>query len=88
MNKTEEFPFDRARKARFSETRLFRKAYEATFQEKPPRRGRPRKPPAQKYRDIHIKVHPLALLWARNQARKRGVGYQTVINEVLLEKSS
>lgn len=87
MNRIKEFPFDRARKVKPSERREFRKAYENTFGEKPPRRGRPPKGP-EKYRDIHIKLHPKALQWARANAKRRGIGYQTVINEVLLQHAA
>jgi len=85
MKKTEEFPFDRARKVGASERQKFLKAYETTFGEKPPLRGRPTKVPSEKYRDIHIKIHPRALQWTTSEARRRGIGYQTVINETLLQ---
>ena len=88
MKKSEEFPFDRARRVTPAETRAFRKAYENTFGEKPPRRGRPPKPDHHKYRDIHIKLHPRALQWARSQAKRLGVGYQTVINQLLLHHAA
>jgi predicted DNA binding CopG/RHH family protein len=29
---------------------------------------------------------PKILAWSKEEAKKRGVGYQTVINEALLEK--
>ena len=87
MKRIKEFPFDRARRATAGEVRMFRKAYENTFGEKPPKRGRPPKGPA-KYRDIHIKLHPKALEWARAKAKQRGIGYQTVINEVLLRQAA
>lgn len=83
MRKKAEFPFERARKIRPSELRLFRKAYENTLGEKPPRRGRPPKKNG-KYKAIYIRLHPKALIWAREQAARRGIGYQTVINESLL----
>jgi len=67
---------------------MFRKAYENTFGEKTPRRGRPRKLDHHKYRDIHIKLHPRALQWAQAEAKRRGVGYQTVINELLLRHAA
>ena len=88
MKKYEEFPFERARKATVSETQMFRKAYENTFGKKPPRRGRPPKQSHHKYRDIHIKLHPKALQWATTEAKRRGIGYQTVINEVLLHHAA
>jgi hypothetical protein len=88
MNKIVEFPFDRARKISVSERRFYRKAYENTFGEKPPRRGRPPKGSAERYRDIHIKIHPRALAWTRACAKKQGIGYQTVINEILLQHAA
>ena len=81
------FPFERARRVTPGERRVFRKAYENTFGEKPPRRGRPPKGP-EKYRDIHIKLHPKALQWARLKAKKHGIGYQTVINDLLLREAA
>lgn len=83
MVKSEEFPFERARRVTRAETRLFRKAYENSFGRKPPRRGRPPKGD-QKYRAVHIRLHPEALRWARSRAQRRGIGYQTLINEALL----
>ena len=83
MSKTVEFPFERGRKVHPVERRRFRKAYENTFGEKPPRRGRPPKK-TDKYMGIYIRLHPKALSWARAQAARRGIGYQTVINESLL----
>jgi hypothetical protein len=50
--------------------------------------GRPPKGPSEKYHDVHIRLHPQALAWARAEAKKRGIGYQTVINEVLLHRAS
>jgi uncharacterized protein (DUF4415 family) len=87
MKKTSDFPFERAHKAKPAELRVFRKAYENTFWEKPPKRGRPAKT-ADKYLDIHIKLHPRALRWARAKAKSRGIGYQTFINEVLLHHAA
>lgn len=86
MSKAAEFPFEKARRITAAERKTFRKAYERTFGEKPPRRGRPPKGP-DKYRDVHIKLHPKALEWARSQAKHRGIGYQTVINQILLQAS-
>ncbi len=87
MKKDDEFPFERARKVTPAETRMFRKAFENTFGKKPPKRGRPAKG-ADKYRDVHIKLHPKALQWARENARRRGIGYQTLINEILLQRAA
>jgi len=35
---------------------------------------------------ISIRLHPRVLAWAKTQAKKKGVGYQTVINDILLKK--
>ena len=86
MKKIREFDFSRARRVTPAETDKFRKAIEETFRIKRPSRGRPPKGP-DKYQDVHIRIHPKALRWARAQAKKRGIGYQTVINETLLHHS-
>jgi uncharacterized protein (DUF4415 family) len=46
-------------------------------------RGRPKKI-SGKYRPVTIRLHPDVLQWARTEAKKRGLGYQTVINQTLL----
>jgi len=83
MKNSDKFPFERARKVTPAELRMFRKMYENTFGHKPPRRGRPPKK-TDKYKAIYIRLHPKALEWARAEASRRGIGYQTVINESLL----
>jgi len=66
-------------------TEFFRQALENTFKRPfPPRMGRPTKYPEGKLRPIYILLHPSILSWARNEARKRHVGYQSYLNEVLL----
>jgi uncharacterized protein (DUF4415 family) len=47
--------------------------------------GRPRKSESEKYKSTHIRLHPMVLDWAKAEAERRGVGYQSVINETLLE---
>lgn len=81
-----EFNFAKARRVTPRETLAFRKAIEDTFHIKRPARGRPPKG-AAKYRDVHIRLHPMALEWAHAQAKDRGIGYQTFINEVLLRRA-
>lgn len=46
-------------------------------------RGRPKKS-SGKYRPVTIRLHPNVLQWARAEAKRRGLGYQTVINQTLL----
>ena len=67
---------------------IFRKAYINTFKKKPPKMGRPPKRSHEKYREVHIRLHPEALAWAKAEAKKRGLGYQTVINETLLHRAA
>ncbi len=83
MRKKDRFDFSKARKITPIETEMFRKAIENTFHIKRRPRGRPPKG-EDKYRDVHIRLHPKALRWARVQAKRRGIGYQTVINKTLL----
>jgi hypothetical protein len=49
------------------------------------RRGRPPKSEEDKYQSTHIFFHPKIIGWARGEAERRGIGYQTVINETLLD---
>lgn len=46
--------------------------------------GRPLKSANEKHRPISIKLHPEVYDWAKQEAEKKGLGYQTVINETLL----
>ena len=85
--KRREFDFSRARRVTLAEHRMFRKAFENTFGEKPPYRGRPPKGKL-KYVGIYIRLDPKALAWARAQAKKSGIGYQTIINETLLRHAA
>lgn len=47
--------------------------------------GRPLKPIEEKHKPISIKLHPEVYKWAQKEAKKTGQGYQTVINETLLD---
>ena len=47
--------------------------------------GRPRKSEETKYKKVGIRLHPEVIEWAKAEAARRGVGYQSVINETLLE---
>jgi uncharacterized protein (DUF4415 family) len=47
--------------------------------------GRPLKPENEKHKPISIKLHPDVYNWAQEEAKLRGQGYQTVINETLLD---
>ena len=87
MKIAKEFPFERARRMTRRELAAARKAIQEKTGIRRMSRGRPPKNEMEKYLPTTIRLHPKALSWARRQARKRGVGYQTVINEVLLEKA-
>ena len=47
--------------------------------------GRSLKLKQEKYKPISLKLHPDVYSWAKKVARKKGIGYQTFINETLLE---
>ncbi|MCK4935636.1 MAG: BrnA antitoxin family protein [Elusimicrobiales bacterium] len=87
MKKEKEFDFSKARKVKPRETRAFKNAIEKTFNISRPLRGRPPKG-IDKYKDVHIRLHPKVLEWARSQAKHRGIGYQTLINEILMSRAS
>ena len=70
--------FKRARRITPEEHKMFRKAVQ-NFRS----RGRPKKI-FGKYRSVTIRIHPYALEWAKTEAKKRGLGYQTFINQTLL----
>jgi uncharacterized protein (DUF4415 family) len=65
-----------------------RKALEKKYGKKIPPRpsrfgGRPPKG-LLKYKHVSIRLDPVALAWAREQGERGKIGYQTVINQVLL----
>ena len=86
MKKESEFPFERARRVRVTpeESQQFREAISEQFDMKLRKRGRPAKNEDEKYELISVRLHPKVLAWAKKEAQKRGVAYQTVINEMLL----
>jgi predicted DNA binding CopG/RHH family protein len=87
MKSSKDFPFEKARRVSSKEVAEGKKAIEERTGKKRVARGRPVKSAAEKFVATSIRLHPKALAWAKREARKRGVGYQTVINELLLEKS-
>ncbi len=70
--------FKRARRITPEEHKRFHKAVE-NFRS----RGRPKKA-FGKYRPVTISIHPYVLEWAKFEAKKCGLGYQTFINQTLL----
>jgi uncharacterized protein (DUF4415 family) len=87
MKKPREFPFESAHRLTANEAAAARKAIERKLGKKRPRRGRPPKG-AEKYQPVSIRLHPSIITWAKREAKRRGLGYQTVINEVLLKATA
>jgi uncharacterized protein (DUF4415 family) len=87
MKTPRQFPFESARRVSAAETEAARKAIEQKLGKKRPKRGRPPKG-AEKYRPVSIRLHPSVIAWAKREAKRRGLGYQTVINEVLLKATA
>jgi uncharacterized protein (DUF4415 family) len=80
--------FKRARHPTAEELSQNRKAIEAKLGVKLPPRGRPPKADHHKYKPVSIRLHPKAIAWAKAEAKRRGIGYQTVINELLLKHAA
>ena len=87
MPKAREFPFEAARRVTPREVAAARTAIEEKLGKKRPRRGRPPKGD-EKYVPVSIRLHPRVVAWAKKEARRRGLGYQTVINDALLKASA
>jgi predicted DNA binding CopG/RHH family protein len=88
MSQKPEFPFDRARRVTPEENQKFRAAISEQFGLELKKRGRPSKEEEEKYEPISIRLHPKILVWAKKEAEKQGIGYQTLINELLLAQIS
>ena len=88
MKKESEFPFDRSRRVTPEENQQFREAISQQFGVTLRKRGRPVKQADENYQLISLRVHPKVLAWAKEEAQRQGGGYQTVINEALLERIS
>lgn len=80
-----EFPFESARRITAHESAAATEAVREQFGIEPPKRGRPAKDDSEKYEPVSIRLHPKVIEWAKEEAQRRGVGYQTVINEALLQ---
>lgn len=87
MKNSKSFPFEKARRISTTEVESARKAIEEKTGKERSRRGRPAKSSAEKFVATSIRLHPQVLKWAKREAKKRGIGYQTVINEFLLAKA-
>lgn len=87
MKNSKNFPFEKARRVTSKEVEAARKAIEQKTGKKRETRGRPTKFAEEKFIPISIRLHPKVLAWAQREAKKRGVGYQTIINEILMAKA-
>ena len=58
----------------------------AVKRKRAPGGGRKPKKEGTLYVPISMRLHPKALAWAKAEAEKRGIGYQSLINEILLEQ--
>lgn len=85
MKPTREFPFDKSRHVTASEVMRARRAIAEKLGKKRKGRGRPPKHRSELYRAVSIRLHPRVIRWAKAQAKRKHVGYQTVINTVLLK---
>ena len=83
-----EFDFSKARRFTEHEREKIRRAIEVKLGIKLPPRGRPKKNAHEKYIPVSIRLHPRALAWAQREAKRRGVGYQTIINETILHRAA
>lgn len=83
-----EYDFSKARRITPEEVEANRKAIEAlTGKPRPRRPGPAPKPEEERQRPISIRLHPRVLAWAKKEGKRRGIGYQTVINEELLKRA-
>ena len=81
MNPESEFPFDRARRVTPEEHQQFKAALKAQF-------GTKFQNESESYESVSIQLNCKVLIWAKEEAEKRGIEYQIVINEVLLSQIS
>ena len=88
MKSIKNFPFRKSRRITLSETISARKAIEKKTGQKRKSRGRPLAKDSLKYVPTSIRLHPKVLRWAKKEAKKQGIGYQTVINQSLIKKLS
>jgi uncharacterized protein (DUF4415 family) len=88
MSDNFEFSFAAARRITPEEVAAAKQAAKEQFGIEPGKRGRPPKPGELKYEAVSIRLNPQVLQWAKAEGEKRGVGYQTVINEELLKISA
>ena len=87
MSQESEFPFDCSRRVTSEEHQKFKAAIEQKLGVK--LRDRTAVPQTDdSYESVVLQLHPRILTWAREEAEKQGVAYQTIINSVLLQQVS
>ena len=70
------------------ETEMGRRAIENTLGiPRPPRVGRPPKHASGKLHGVYIRLHPHVITWAKREAQKRHMGYQTFLSDLLMNKA-
>ena len=79
-----EFPFANARRISESEIIAAEKAIKQQFGINLTRSKSSLKNEIENYQSISIQLHPKIITWAKAEAEKKGVEYQVIINEVLL----
>ena len=84
MKASKTFPFEKARHPTLQELNAAHKAIESKLGTKRPHRGRPPKLSRERYKAISIRLDPKVVAWAKKEAKKTGMGYQSIINKVLL----
>ena len=87
MKNIKEFPFEKSRRITKKEVSVARKAIEKATGKERKARGRPIKIEKDKYIPISIRLHPRILKWVKKEARARKIGYQSIINEILMKRS-
>ena len=84
MSNQTEFPFAKARRISESEVIAAEQAIKQQFGINFTQRKALTKNETENYQSISIQLHPKIITWAKAEAEKKGVEYQAIINEVLL----
>jgi len=84
MSNQTEFPFAKARRINESEIIAAEQAIKQQFGINFTQRKALIKNETENYQSISIQLHPKIITWAKAEAEKKGVEYQAIINEVLL----
>lgn len=84
MSREKPFDFKKARRISPEEVESARKAIERKLGIALPKKsGRPPSSASGRAQPVSIRLSPLVLAWAKREAKKKGVGYQTVIKDTL-----